>query len=51
MRCSPREVPLRIDSHRAALAASPAVLFSPRLSEVLPRLVADYGILAWEDHG
>lgn len=37
--------------HRAALAASPAVLFNPRLSEILPRPVADYGILAWEDPG
>jgi hypothetical protein len=37
--------------HRAALAASPAVLFNPRLSEVLPRPVVDSGSLAWEDPG
>lgn len=37
--------------HRAALTASPAVLFNPRLSEILPRPVVDSGPLAWEDPG
>jgi hypothetical protein len=42
---------LRMIPHRAALTASPAVLFNPRLSEILPRPVADSGTLAWEDPG
>jgi hypothetical protein len=37
--------------HRAALVASPAVLFNPRLSEALPRPVVDSESLAWEDPG
>jgi hypothetical protein len=38
-------------THRAALAASPAVLFNLRLSEILPRRVADSGPPAWEEPG
>jgi hypothetical protein len=38
-------------THRAALAASPAVLFNPRLSEILPRPMVDSELLAWEDPG
>jgi hypothetical protein len=38
-------------SHRVALADPPLFLFNLRLSEILPRTLADSGPLPWEDPG